>query len=128
MVTPPRPPSGELIGRDQELTVLLGAVEAADNGHPSSILVGGDAGIGKTRLLDEMASRSRARVVWGGCLPLGERGVPYLALIEILRSLDERERASLPSALAMLTPDGPASLTERPISRVHLFQTVLEFF
>lgn len=126
MVTSLKPPAGGLIGRDQEMTALLEGLGEARDGRPSTFLVGGDAGIGKTRLLSEFAARSNERVLWGGCLPLGERGVPYLAVIEMLRSLDPEERDSLPAALETLAPKGHEAVTERAISRMHLFQSMLE--
>jgi DNA-binding CsgD family transcriptional regulator/tetratricopeptide (TPR) repeat protein len=127
MVTSPKSPAGGLLGRDQEMAVLLGAVEAAREGRPSTVLVGGDAGIGKTRLLTEFVHRSAARVLWGGCLPLGERGVPYLAVIEMLRALDEADRVLLPPTLELLAPKGRKVTTKPTVSRAHLFQSVLSF-
>jgi DNA-binding CsgD family transcriptional regulator len=109
------------------MAFLLGMLEAAREGRPSTILVGGDAGIGKTRLLTELVNRSGERFLWGGCLPLGERGVPYLALIDMLRSLDEDQKESLPRALEMLMPQDSGTKADRAMSRVHLFQTVLDF-
>lgn len=117
---------GELIGRDQEMAALVEALDAARDGQPSTVLVAGDAGIGKTRLLSEFVDRSDQRVLWGGCLPLGERGVPYLALIEMLRSLDDDEQESLPPALAILAPRRRETTTGRAAGRTQLFQSVLE--
>jgi predicted ATPase len=52
--------------------------------------VGGEAGVGKTRLVAELADRRRsagARVLAGGCLPIGGDGLPYAPIVEALRSL-----------------------------------------
>ena len=47
----------------------------------------GEAGVGKTRLISEFASRSGGRsLVLGGCIDLGEGGVPYAPIVEALRS------------------------------------------
>src|SRR5436309_2160852 len=44
-----------LIGREQELRTLIAAWDAAVAGRPSTVLVGGEAGIGKSRLVAELA-------------------------------------------------------------------------
>jgi hypothetical protein len=46
------------VGRDQELRTLTAAYAAADQGVASLVLVGGDAGVGKTRLLAEFTAGS----------------------------------------------------------------------
>jgi DNA-binding CsgD family transcriptional regulator len=127
MVKPFEPPIGGLLGRDQEMTTLVEALEAAAVGSPSTMLVGGDAGIGKTRLITEFAHRSETKLLWGGCLPLGERGVPYLPFIDIIRSLDDSERAALPEALGTLIPSTEGAGGHRAISRAHLFQSLIDF-
>jgi DNA-binding CsgD family transcriptional regulator len=54
------------------------------------VLVAGDAGVGKTRLLAELANQARQRgthVLLGGCLEVGDVGLPYVPVIAALRSL-----------------------------------------
>jgi DNA-binding CsgD family transcriptional regulator len=83
--------SPTLVGRVEELGVLEAAQGRAANGEPAVVLVGGEAGIGKTRLLAELADRHRAegaaRVLVGGCLPAGGDGLPYAPIVEALRPL-----------------------------------------
>jgi len=117
---------GDLIGRDNELATLRGHLERARAGDPSLVLVGGEAGIGKTRLLSELADGAEARVLWGGCLPMGERGLPYLPVIEMLRSLQD-EGEELPPALEVLLPRR-GQPPGRAANRSHLFQSVIELF
>jgi serine/threonine protein kinase len=50
-----------LIGRDTELTLLSSALESAIAGKGSAWLVGGESGVGKSRLLDEVRSRALVR-------------------------------------------------------------------
>jgi hypothetical protein len=69
--------SPRFIGRQAELDTLTGALEAGASGIASVVLIGGDAGIGKTRLVAEVASRARQAgmlVLEGGCVALGDGG------------------------------------------------------
>jgi DNA-binding CsgD family transcriptional regulator len=82
--------SPTLVGRVEELGVLEAAQGRAANGEPAVVLVGGEAGVGKTRLVAELAERHRvegARVLVGGCLPVGGDGLPYAPIVEALRPL-----------------------------------------
>ena len=49
--------SPTLVGRLEELGVLEAARGRAANGEPAVVLVGGEAGVGKTRLVAELAAR-----------------------------------------------------------------------
>ncbi|QJY47403.1 ATP-binding protein [Pseudonocardia broussonetiae] len=55
------------VGRARALSRLLAAVEEAEGGCARLVLVGGEAGMGKTTLLTEVAGRSGLRVGWGTC-------------------------------------------------------------
>jgi DNA-binding CsgD family transcriptional regulator/tetratricopeptide (TPR) repeat protein len=83
--------SPRFIGRDAETAAMASAVEAARAGDSSIVLIGGEAGIGKTRLIDEVAARARAGgavVLHGGCVSLGEGGgLPFAPFVEALRRL-----------------------------------------
>jgi tetratricopeptide (TPR) repeat protein len=83
---PPR--TTRFVGRDRELAVLRELHDATlSEGRPHLVTIVGEAGIGKTRLLDELCSRMAAEtgcaVHRGRCLAYGE-GVAYWALREIL--------------------------------------------
>jgi tetratricopeptide (TPR) repeat protein len=78
------------VGRTSELEELESAVGAASLGSPMIVLLGGEAGIGKTFLLDELMRRAAARnvrVVLGHCIELSGGGLPYGPVIEAGRSL-----------------------------------------
>jgi DNA-binding CsgD family transcriptional regulator len=78
------------VGREVELGRLEGALQAAGRGDPSVVLLGGEAGVGKTRLLEQFQVHARgqgALVLAGACLELGEEGLPFAAVAEALRSL-----------------------------------------
>ncbi|MEV4629651.1 BTAD domain-containing putative transcriptional regulator [Micromonospora sp. NPDC049523] len=65
------PPVAGLVGRREESSVLRKAVESALAGGTGIVVVEGEPGVGKTRLLEEVvgeAERRGALVVWGRCL------------------------------------------------------------
>ena len=114
------------IGRVQELSALIDAFEAARAGRATTALVGGEAGVGKSRLVRELgayARRSGARVLVGHCLDLEEGGLPYAPFVDILRTLerelpaDEGGAAIGPLRTALGSPPGEAS-PEPPPSAV----------
>src|SRR5215475_9527934 len=83
--------AGRFIGRTQELArlrhLLARATDSDD--EPLVALVGGEAGVGKTRLVEQLAAAhgQGVRVLRGRCVPLGEEGVPFAPVIEALRGL-----------------------------------------
>lgn len=84
-----------LIGRDEELARLSGLLERARGGEARAVLVAGDAGVGKTRMLDEVAGQAAAAgmtVLTGHCVDLGDVGLPYLPFTEALGVLAADER------------------------------------
>jgi ATP/maltotriose-dependent transcriptional regulator MalT len=67
------------VGRGTELSTLVAGLESAVAGEPVVVLVGGEAGVGKTRLVEEAAARARAegaRVLTGSCIEVGGEGLP----------------------------------------------------
>ncbi|MER5972648.1 AAA family ATPase [Streptomyces sp. NPDC002055] len=103
------------VGRADELTALTGAFARAAAGEPQAVLVGGEAGGGKTRLLEEFlcaAERSGAVTAVGGCLELGADGLPFAPVATALRALHRQLGPELAQAaagredeLARLLPD-----------------------
>ncbi len=86
---PPRP-AGEipLIGRDAELVALRDALDEARQGRGRLVLISGEAGIGKTRLLAELRVEAAARgtrVLLGHCHQT-EQVLPFRPLIDCLRT------------------------------------------
>jgi DNA-binding NarL/FixJ family response regulator len=79
-----------LVGRDAEVARLRAAIERAAAGQPATVLVAGEAGIGKTRLVTEVASYAAGLGVValaGGCLDVGEGVLAYAPVVEALRPL-----------------------------------------
>ena len=82
--------SDGFIGRGNELVRLLAALERAQQGSPGLVLVVGEAGVGKSRQLTELAAQARrrgAQVLVGGCLEVSDVGLPYVPIISALRSV-----------------------------------------
>jgi predicted ATPase len=83
--------SPTFVGRVEELLTLEAAKGRAADSEPAVVLVGGEAGIGKTRLIAELTSRWDAddgmRVLAGGCVPVGDGALPYAPIVEALRAL-----------------------------------------
>jgi predicted ATPase len=82
--------SATMVGRSEELAAIGAAVASARSGQPRLVLVGGEAGIGKTRLVTEACARAEqdgVLCVVGGCVQLGETSLAYAPLVEALRGL-----------------------------------------
>jgi DNA-binding CsgD family transcriptional regulator/tetratricopeptide (TPR) repeat protein len=112
--------STRLVGRSAELADLRGLLDEAAAGRPGIVFVGGESGVGKTRLLTELerASEESVQVLHGECLELGEGELPYAPLVGALRplarehdpvlaALPEGARAELATLLPELQAPGP---------------------
>ena len=89
------------IGRRQELAYLVERRAEAAKSHGGLVLVAGDAGIGKSRLLSEFCAplaKSRWRVGHGACLEHAQR--PYGPVLDVLSAYDgdRTARALAPAA------------------------------
>ncbi|MCK2217243.1 AAA family ATPase [Actinomadura sp. ATCC 31491] len=123
------------VGRARELAVLGDALARARAGVSSTVLVGGEAGVGKTRLLVEFTDRADdALVLVGGCLELGTDGLPFAPFTAVLRGLVRRlghdgVAALVPGgatgALARLLPEFGEPGKDGPEARARLFELVL---
>jgi len=84
-----------LVGRDDQLFALEDALLAAHGGESGAIALGGEAGMGKTRLarvLGQQAERLGWDVLWGACSE-AELALPYLPLVEALGNYISRNDA-----------------------------------
>ncbi|MEU5249147.1 AAA family ATPase, partial [Streptomyces asoensis] len=87
------------VGRSEESGTLDEALARAAAGEPQALLIGGEAGVGKTRLVEEFtaaAGRGGAVVAVGGCVEIGADGLPFAPFSTALRAL----RRALPDELA----------------------------
>ncbi|WP_336641182.1 helix-turn-helix transcriptional regulator [Microbacterium sp. USHLN272] len=115
--------SSAMVGREAEIGLVRRLFEGAAEGVPVGVLIDGEAGIGKSRLLREFATEvsTRADVHVGWCLDLGAARTAYGPLTAILRSIvghlgAERVREAVgvgAEALGMLLPE----LVDEPADR-----------
>jgi DNA-binding CsgD family transcriptional regulator/tetratricopeptide (TPR) repeat protein len=128
------------VGRRTERTELLAAMRRAVDGTPEFVLVGGEAGVGKSRLVAELvtaAEEAGVRVLSGQCVQLGTDGLPFAPLVDALRVLartmprEEFDRALGParSTLLRLLPNvdrGPDDdVVAPPVQGAQLLELVL---
>src|SRR5579884_358404 len=135
--------SSPLIGRRSEYARLIEAYRATARERASTVVLKGEAGIGKTRLATEFlewADAQGADVLAGRAFEAGGR-LPYQPLVDALRARIERENApddllSDPwlAELARLLPelrdrypDLPAPGADEPAARIRLFESVTRF-
>ncbi|NGN95712.1 AAA family ATPase [Nocardioides sp. KC13] len=110
------------VGRDSELQTLTGLLGVASPGSSAEsrrqhVLLAGDAGVGKTRLLTALRDRAVAdgwQVHAGHCVDFGESAVAYMPFSEIL----DRIVADLPDVVERVAADYPALARLRPVRRV----------
>ncbi|MFJ9040234.1 AAA family ATPase [Streptomyces sp. NPDC102406] len=91
------------VGRADELGVLNTALARAADGAPQALLLGGEAGVGKTRLVEEFAAEAHlhgAVVVTGGCVEIGADGLPFAPFSAALRALRRRVPDAFDTAAA----------------------------
>src|SRR6266516_355075 len=124
-ISPLSPPAA-LVGRRGYLSLVMNPYEAAKQGQAHVVLVAGDPGIGKTRLLDEIARQTAqdgAIILQGGASE-AESMPPYLPFVEALgryiqlTPLDQLRThvAAAPQVLATLLPELITRLGELPAS------------
>ena len=131
-----------LVGRSELVDQLEEAVSSAAEGEPRHAVIGGEAGVGKTRLLGEMRARaeaSGARVLVGGCVTMGSEGLPFAPYTEIIRSLVAQDGAAAVIAaagraapdLARLVPTldtGEAGPSQEMWAQTRLHEALFDLF
>jgi DNA-binding CsgD family transcriptional regulator/tetratricopeptide (TPR) repeat protein len=90
--------SPEFVGRAAELAQLTEVARAAAEGDPGFVLIGGESGVGKSRLVTEFSGRAEAegaRVLVGDCVDLGGGELPYAPLVGALRGVSGEELSAI---------------------------------
>jgi DNA-binding CsgD family transcriptional regulator/tetratricopeptide (TPR) repeat protein len=78
------------IGRQDEMRALERLLDRAQARDAAFALIGGEAGVGKTRLARELGARAAGKgfcVLTGQCVELGAEGLPLAPLVDALRTL-----------------------------------------
>ncbi|WP_376794212.1 helix-turn-helix transcriptional regulator [Thermogemmatispora sp.] len=130
------------IGRADHLTALCSAIDQARSGKGCVVLISGEAGIGKTRLLAEAKATAAAQsflILQGNCFPT-DNSYPYAPLLDLLRSFLASNPAaadSIPVLFSffpdMLNGEGstrlsaPLSGQELQIEKHRLFTSLTQF-
>ncbi len=131
--------SSRFVGRERELAELRRALSSADE-LPAVYFVAGESGVGKTRLLRELAAAAEAdgaRALGGSCIELGGDELPYAPLVAALRPLHRTCEPALDSLsqstraqLARLSPEigepSDEGERERGEAQRRLFDAFLE--
>ncbi len=112
--------SRTMVGRDAELTEIASSLGVRPSRPPhelSDIVLSGDAGVGKTRILRalrDLAVTDGWQVFAGHCLDFGDSALPYLPFSEVVGRL----AADLPDVVADVTAAHPALVRLQPVRRV----------
>ncbi len=118
-----------LVGRQAEVSALTAALDRAAAATPAGVLMSGDAGVGKSRLVAEATARGSTAgftVLTGRCLDAAESSLPYLPFTEIVGALPP-ELVARHVALRHLLPAGvPREETGgRELGQLRVFDAVL---
>lgn len=125
---PLTPLSPVFVGRDAELAELMQALQDVAAGQPVVVVLGGEAGVGKTRLVEEFTRRAAdagAEVLVGGCVDLDGEGMAFAPFVAALRELVRRRGAGAVAALAAagagdlatLLPELAVATEAQPLAR-----------
>ncbi|MEP9382240.1 helix-turn-helix transcriptional regulator [Nocardioides cheoyonin] len=111
-----------LVGRDAELENLISQLGVAPasgalDGARHHVVLAGDAGVGKTRILTELTTRARDagwQAYVGHCLDFGESAVSYLPVSEVI----DRLVVDLPDVVEQVAAHYPVLTRLEPVRRV----------
>ncbi|HZN76219.1 MAG TPA: AAA family ATPase [Micromonosporaceae bacterium] len=134
-------PNQAFIGRKAELTQLRCLLRGAADRSPATVIVQGEAGVGKSQLLEHFAGevrRAGGHVLVGACIELGGGTVPYAPLIEALRLLarfhgeatvERYSGPAWPEISGLIADFTGSTRSPRPVgtgSQLHIFGAVMQ--
>ncbi len=126
-----------LVGRASESGRVMAAVRQAADGRPAVVVMSGDAGIGKTRLVEEVVGRAAEDgflTAVGQCSPMRGTRLPYAPVIhlirDVLRQFPDIEWSIPGEAWRGVAPllglDAPVETLDQQIAAARLFAGVVE--
>lgn len=122
----------QLVGRNADLARLRRAWARACESAASGVLLAGDAGVGKTRLITELleqVEREGGFALSGHCVGLGQAGPPYLAFFETLDQVQSAAPGVLEQFdLIRTITDAARAVGDRPHDQLQLFEAALGLF
>lgn len=96
---PPRPTLGAFVERERETDLLLNALQLACSGQPQARFISGEAGTGKTALVQQFAARTLQAggvlIAFGSCIDHKSQSEPYFPLLQALGMLARTEHREL---------------------------------
>jgi predicted ATPase len=117
---PGLPTEPALVARDSEIEQLMHHLDSALNGKGTTVFVYGEAGVGKTRLVNEFLARAKkmgAEILCGWCL--SEAAIPYFPLTEAFNThmsttIDTKAKSTMTKQLGIIGWLKGAGLTKEP--------------
>jgi ATP/maltotriose-dependent transcriptional regulator MalT len=127
--------AASMVGRDTELAQLSAAFRRAAAGEARVVVLVGEAGIGKSRLVEELGAQIGAdggRAIGGACLDLADGGLPLAPMAEAMRMLARTEPSEVLDELSddagqvpeLLHRSAPAAADE-PLAATRLYEGAL---
>jgi predicted ATPase len=130
--------AGQLVGRAEELGLLDRALAELDRGRGGALALAGEPGIGKSRLLAELAAHaeSRRQLVLSGSASEFERDLPFWVFVDALEefiqglgphrldALDDEARSELALVFPSLSRFASASGAALPHERYRCHRAV----
>jgi DNA-binding CsgD family transcriptional regulator len=122
-----------LVARRPEMRALRDALRRTAGGQAVGLLVSGDAGVGKSRLVTELLALARTEghaVFTGRCLDTAEAALPYLPFAEVTRGLADHSAALVGDHLALRRllpeqrPHADVSTDDRSLGQLQLFDAL----
>jgi len=116
-------PMVPLIGRVAERAILLDLLGDSRLGRSGAVILSGDAGVGKSRLLRDVVDAAQAEAMQtlvGHCVDFADSGLPYLPFTEIIGQLEPQlaQSGTNPDALSRLLPGRRAMSAEHTDDRL----------